>query len=711
MGILDFFRDNPAPPPTPQVAEAHDEDLRAKVYELEEKVQEATLSQEVLQTQAEELAWTVIGLQGQNNKVNQDVSHQSRVRRNQLAEKSWREDPVLARAVEVFNDFVWGGGLPVPSARDPRVDRIIKSFWNDEDNKLVLTSYEAQLQKGIELRLFGELFLVVYDQGKWGDLGIEVSPAPPGDTTSDDSSQVTESNGHRNGWAIEADFTGGGGGASAGGAAFAGFGSMSADSSDTSIGSAGGGGKQSTYIDDLTGGEYKVKETGPIPKSAVKLGQIHPNEITDVIADEKNPLRPRHYKQTTTAYKFDYRQGAYVPIGTPGSTDLNGNRVLYYESLQYPPRDGQAQPPAAQLGVGKVLHVAVNKTSFSFRGNSEVWRAVKWAQSLQDYFQWRLTLLRALATFPFKRKVKGGVSAVTQAALRLTQVNRSPLSTMENSVTTDPFAPPPVGSILTENTSEDLSQFRVDSGASNAREDILALRSQVGVGLGLPPHFIGDVGSANLANATQMEVPVLKTVEARQELFRRVVSVLVNFCIDKAIIDQAVPGDVDRTIKVDMPNVLARNVPLLINAITQITARLDPFALDMKLKRWMFSMSLSYLGIGDPKTIVDQVYPPDAQPLYPVLTSTSGTPQAAPGAKVVPTPGTTTPNDLPQELKANPPGQKNKKLQAQPIEKVAESADEWTDLTPEEQVKYMAALKQLIHSLEQNPTLIPTDAA
>lgn len=672
MGIRDFFKNPPpAAPITQVIADANQADLREKLAELQDQVQEATISQELIAQQAEDLAWTVIGQLGQQSDLTREVSHHSRIKRNQMAELTWREDPVLARAVEIHNDYVWAGGMPVPMARDPRVDRIIKSFWNDEDNKLVLTSYEAQIWKGIELRLFGELFLLVYDQGKWTDLGVEVSPKPPGDIVSDDLSQVTETNGNGHKapqYAFEADFTGGGGGASAGGAAFAGFGSMTSGS-DSAIGS-GGSTMQSTYIDDLTGGEYAVKETGPIPPSAVKLGQMHPNEIWDIIPDGKNRLRPRHYKQVSKSYRYDYRTGAYVPVAPePGSgagMDITGQRVLYYESLQFPPRPDQPEPHPMQMGLGKVLHVAVNKTSFSFRGNSEVWRAVKWANALQDYFQWRLTLLRALATFPFKKKVKGGVSAVTQAALRLTQVNRGPLSPALNTASTDPFSPPPVGSILTENLNENLEQMKVDSGAGNAKEDILAIRSQVGVGLAMPPHYIGDVGSANLANATQMETPVLKSIEARQELFRRVIVVLLNFCIDKAIHDETLPKDVNRTIKVDMPNILARNVPLLINAITQITARLDPFALDMKLKRWMFAMSLTYLGVLDPKTIVDQVYPPDAQPLYPVLTSTTSNPVGAPGgAQTVPPAG-----GIPADLQANPPGSKFAKLAAQPIEKV-----------------------------------------
>lgn len=748
MGILDFFRSqesaNSPPPPIPslatptQVSEVPTtvtgptpDEIREQLASLQEQISEYGETNQALAQQAEDLAWTVIGQFGQTH--TNEISFQSRKRRNETAEKAWREDPVLARAIEVFNDYVWGGGMPIPSARDPRVDRIIKSFWDDEDNKLVLTSYEAQLQKGIELRLFGELFLLVYDQGRWGDLGIRVTRKPKADEPSgpqpgtllDTVSQITESGNHvnhvnhvnGNGQVTEVDFTGGGGGASAGGAAFAGFGSMTSGGGNG--GSDGGEDRTTTYIDDLSGGAYKVVETGPIPPSAVKLGQLHPNEVTDVIPDQKNRLRPRYYKQIVQSFKYDYKNGTYVPLTPPpgagqASTNMLGQRVLYYESLQFPPRPDQDSPDDSQVGLGRIIHVAVNKTSFSLRGNSEVWRAVKWAQALQDYFQWRLTMLKALATFPLKRKVKGGVSAVTQAALRLTQINRNPLSAPLNTSSTDPFVPPPVGSILTENQNESLEQFKVDTGASNAREDILALRSQVGVGLGLPPHYIGDVGSANLANATQMEVPVLKTVESRQELFRRVVNVILNHCIEKAIADGVIPDDVDRTIKLDMPNILARNVPLLVNAITQVAARLDPFALDMKLKRWMFSTALVYLGVADPKAIVDQVYPPGAQPLVPMLTSTSGTAQSFPGAKVVPSPGQNLKNTpgTKNQPDSNPPELKNKKLQAQPIEKVRPATEAEVnvgdegdvsieDMSPEEQIKYMQALKELVAELEK----------
>lgn len=623
------------------------------IHELQQEVQESTVYLDSLQRQAEDLAWTVLAGQPHKDPGDKELSHENRKKRNQHTERMYREDAFIRRVVNISSEFVWGRGMQKPMARDPRVQRVIDSFWADPDNKLTITSLAAQIATNVDLELHGEVFFLVFDEGTWGNLGIEVTDRQ-GEGTSglgdDLESFIREAN-------VE-------------------------------------------YTEDLSGGRYDIEVTGALPDCPVKLSQIHPNEIYDVIKDRSRQLKPRYYKRVRVPYKYDYKNDEWVPIEILVKGSLTGEECKYYEDFEYPPdpEDGN-KPPGSKMGTGKILHRGINKTTHWGRGNSDVWVSVRWAQLLNDYFEWRVTLLRALATFPFKRRVKGGVSAVLQAAQRFTSTQNQPYIPQNPEVA----AVPPVGSVVTENESESLEQFKTTSGAGEAKEDILALRAQAGVAIGLPPHWTGDVGSANLANATAMEFPILKHFQARQEFFESLVETLLNHAIKKAVGEKLIPDDADLTFKNDLPEIQERKVPELINSINSIVAQLDPMALNYKLKRFLLLMGLTYLGVNNPQKIVQDVYPPNAEQeeLKKIMQAQmmqggalGGTPTFGNGA-------TPPPEIAPSDLDP----MKNKKQYAQPYEEL--EADLETPVwdfghVPEGAAQqYVIALSMLMTALEK----------
>jgi hypothetical protein len=629
MGLLDFFREpaesanaaNSAPSPTIEervdsLEETTSAELRDRILDLTESISDAQAELMMRETLQEDFSWDLISAQRTGLLDSLDMTPKARRARNEQAEKIWREDPVAGRGVDTMNEYVWGRGLPMPRALDKRIQRLIRSFWEDPDNKLILTSYEAQVCKGTELTLFGELFLVLFDQGEWSPDDL----APPEDE--EEIGLPSSSNGAPNGSGPN------------GSAPNPTMQALLPPSEDPDL----TGRMPEPEIEEPEAeppkpGE-KQKPEPPPPPSAVKLGQIHPNEIEDVIPDEENAAKPRYYKRVIVKKKYDYTgDGSWAFAGPQ-------ERITrYYEDLFYPPEPDQSSPPQSKMGEGKILHIMVNRHSFQLRGNSELWRAVRWARALNDFFTWRLTLLRALATFIFRKKVKGGSQAVVQAAQRMVSgMGRTGLP-----ADFDPVAPPAPGSVLTENQNENLEQFKTTSGAGEAEQDAQMLRGQVGVALGLPIHYLGDKGSANLANATAMEQPVLKMMEARQELFEQMVTKVIDFCIDKAIDDGALPEQIDRTFYVEMPNIMQRSIPELVASLTNTMARLDPFATDVPLKRLTLQQVLLWLGYPDPDAVVRQVYPegienqqPQQPGMEPGAGMVPGLPPGAPGAPGAP---------------------------------------------------------------------------
>lgn len=576
----------------------------SKVREVYEHMTDLAGQYQVRLRELEEFGWDMIS-QANLNVPGIGIDHNTRKTRNEAAERVWKEDPTAGRAVTTINEYVWGRGLPTPRASDRRVQRLIRSIWEDDDNRLTITTYEAQVRKGTDLTLFGELFLVVFEDGTWTE--EELDPPLMVDTSKMEDLPPEKDR----------------------------FNSpLLPPSENPSLGGTPPIPQVDLEDDEALYSPYLRAERRepPPPASAIKIGQIHPNEIIDIVPDEDRSDRPRYYKRVFRTRKYDFSEDKWsINTGVVGS-QASEARVKYYEDLVYEPAEGQDAPPENKIGEGKILHVAINRTSFDLRGNSEVWRAVRWAKALTDFFTWRLTLLRALATFAYRKKTKGGSSQVLKAAS----------SFMAGSGYTgipgqfDPVAPPATGSILTENQNESLEQFKTSSGAGEAEQDAQMLRGQVGVALGLPIHYLGDKGATSLAGAQAMELPVLKAIEARQELFEQLFTKLINRAIDKAIADGALPADVDRSFYVEMPPILQRNVPEMVASITNTIARLDPFATDVRLKRLALHKVLSWLGEPDPESIIRDIYPPGSEnkPEEPVV---PGAPAGTPGGPPAPT--------------------------------------------------------------------------
>ena len=616
------------------------------------QIQEASSQLEVMNRQIEDLEWRLISQEATQLPGDKELSLEKRQDRNKQTERMFREDALIRRAVNLSSEYVWGRGMQKPSARDPRVQRVIDSFWQDTNNRKALIDLQAQIDTNTDLELHGELFFLIFDDGNWKNLNIEVSD-------------------------IEGEGTSG--------------------LEDTTPGNLPGiesmvqeGNFE--YTEDLSGGKYNVEVTGPLPESAVKLSKIHPNEITYVIRDTKSSLITRYYKRERVPYRFDFNKGEPAPITGPQGQKLV--EVTYYEDFETPPEAEYENKPNT-IGKGRILHVAINKSSsHALRGNSDAWVAIRWARLLNDYFEWRVTLLRAWATFPFKRKIKGGMSQVLQAAQRMGNSQVVPGSGVPGSL--DARGVPAQGSVLTENEAESLEQFKTTSGSAEAEQDILALRSQAGLAMGLPPSYLGGPMD-NLNNSTALEFPVLKRYSMRQELYEKLVEKILDHAIMKAVNEGLIPEDADLTYKNDLPSILERNIPEIINAVNQIAARLDPFSINFKLKRFLLLYGLTTMGINNPQKIVADIYPPGAEDeeRQKMAELTMGAaPTGSPESTGASQDGTLPPSDL-DPLK-------NKKQQAQQEAAIDPTLyDDEEYMANDGYASYMLGVRELIQKMEE----------
>ena len=277
----------------------------------------------------------------------------------------------------------------------------------------------------------------------------------------------------------------------------------------------------------------------------VKLGLLDHDTVFDAVRDPENRLRVLYYVAHHTETEWDYDNDC---LKIPDVKQDLTKQVRYYahwKNLKDAEDDAEAglrppvkKPPAEKIGDGRVYHIAVNSTTEMVFGVPMMQRTLRWFSAYNDLMSARVDMAKAAAELIMKRKVKGSPAALarmaTQALSRGGEIATTPDPTRVG-------ARP--ASTVTENENVTHEAFKLDSGAGNAKEDATMIRSQVSAGTGLPQHYLGDQGNANLATATAMDLPVTKMVEGRQELFEQLFRAFCDLVIYRAVEKGQLEGD------------------------------------------------------------------------------------------------------------------------------------------------------------------------
>lgn len=88
----------------------------------------------------------------------------------------WRRDPLYSRAVRLTRKYTFGRGVSW-RANDPEVADVIQRFWDDADNKKVLTRAQGQWTTCDKMLVDGELFFAFFVDQMRG--GVKVSLVEP----------------------------------------------------------------------------------------------------------------------------------------------------------------------------------------------------------------------------------------------------------------------------------------------------------------------------------------------------------------------------------------------------------------------------------------------------------------------------------------------------------------------------------------------------
>lgn len=380
------------------------------------------------------------------------------------------------------------------------------------------------------------------------------------------------------------------------------------------------------------------------------------DDVEDVVRhDEVAPggqgdrFRILYYRSKERQIRFNFQDGSREAIA--GSQDPAGAaKTVYYEAWDAFDDDNPAmsaqdeglrKPPESMVRPGKIVHLAVNKTSEMAFGVPRLQRVINWASAYNEMLISFRDRMKAMASVYMKATAKGSQRDLDRLAQMAT--GRSSAFGGSRDVAPDGRVPaPPRGTgILGENEAVAFEPFKIDSTSADVAQAAPVIRGQIGGPW--PDSYLSGFAEGALAGAQSLELPSLKFVEREQELWvqkvlRRLGEASVARAVEVGDISEwREPTDVeleqiqaaeeasepspfeagpDGKIKRDLSFDLALPSPLkrvmldVVSAAVQVAAAVDPMGENHELSRWLFSYMLSEaFDVADPMRIVDQVLP------------------------------------------------------------------------------------------------------
>lgn len=432
----------------------------------------------VLAQELDEIGYTAMDfVSGRPN----EPSPVARRRWAQQARVVWSADPMAGAAVELVNEFSLGRGVARPRAKDDEVQEIIDEFWDDPQNQRVITGWPALVKFGTSLTLQANVWFLIFDDGDDGKVRYSYLIH---DTV--ESAYTDPQNRQRVlFWLarlVEQEWD---------------FGTKRMKPVT--------GNPKLLYYENWGAIEEALVERGATPDDAQKYMVALRKKVAGVEPDVDQPQE-----------------------WFGGDTDGVIKNAL---------GTGLDLPAPQEWGEGKVYHVAENQDMEMIFGTPRMRRTIRWMTAYNDFMKARVDMMLAAASFIAQKTVKGTPVAMEKLAARASRATSDLRSVAEGVIapgTAASMSPQRAGiSAMTDSVK--FEPMNLNSGAGNAETDGQMLRGQVSAGERFPQHYLGDVGSANLATATSMELPSLKHIEARME----VVESLLRFGIDRSI-DRAV---------------------------------------------------------------------------------------------------------------------------------------------------------------------------
>lgn len=518
-------------------------------------LREANADAKLLARAVEDVNWTNL-FNGSTGGEYFDPDAKARKDQTKRAYQYFFNDPVVRRTVELRISYCFGKGVPKPKYRDDKetpdaetklADDFIDRFWKDPENRKVLTSHAGQIEKGRELQLQSNIFLLLVRSNERAPTAPMIAP---------DGSEV-----------------------------------VTGELMDT----------LGTMLDQET---EIPSPREPRKPPTMKVSDLPEGEIVDVIMHPGNRKIPVYYKRAYTPLIFDPVNDTY----RPGKPIVRYYHDWQFEApTEWPDENGATKPwgPAQEKIIprekGVIYHVYANKTSDMKFGITQLQSYLKWAQGLNQYMSSRMATVQAISAIAMQVKARGGPKNVSQVASQLMDISRLAGKVDGSGEVERVRADQGRTKMAVSNSGADLQPMFTDTAANNAQGDIQTMKAQIAAGSGVPSYQLGGE-APGLSSTTSMDAPLQKLIQADQEGWETVFRDLTGYMIEGVGLDP-------ERVEVQMPPILERDVGSLVAYMTALLATLDPNVSNPDFMRFVFAEVLDAMGKVNSRELLGTIFP------------------------------------------------------------------------------------------------------
>lgn len=253
----------------------------------------------------------------------------------------------------------------------------------------------------------------------------------------------------------------------------------------------------------------------------VNVRTIDATEISEIITDPDDTDKHWFYKREWTAKVFNISTGSYSD---------RADEKAYYPAVSFVPSDEQK---ATTLING--VEVKWDNPVLMFKGGTgvskwhfdtpRVYAALDWAKAGRKWLEACATVNLALAQFSMILTTKGGQQALAGAKQQLSTT----VGPSSNLWDVNPTAVN--GSIFASGPGTTLQAFKTQ-GAGGDPNQVDEYRNMTACVLEIPPTFLGDMDTSNLATATSLDRPTELSMLVKQEGWRECLLTIATFVLN-----------------------------------------------------------------------------------------------------------------------------------------------------------------------------------
>lgn len=94
---------------------------------------------------------------------------------SELARMMYIKNPIIKRGVMVKALYIWAQGISV-KYKNPDLNKVLQAFWDDDKNRVELTSHQAQMMKQVDLEVDSNIFFVFFPRPTDGRVRVRTLP-------------------------------------------------------------------------------------------------------------------------------------------------------------------------------------------------------------------------------------------------------------------------------------------------------------------------------------------------------------------------------------------------------------------------------------------------------------------------------------------------------------------------------------------------------